>query len=164
MTAHWEFVLANFSGVLCLDEVHDSGRTILFATDPLGDFTVSFTLVETNDQDHMNTFLQALKDRGLDVQVAMTDGSPLYKDSVQRYWTDIEPQRCIFHVITEGNKLILDGGTRRQKSPQATGPQRPQEASRSSQQESAAAATIPKRYEQERAGHLYLGPSVSHRP
>ena len=109
MAAHWEFVLANFSGVLCIDEVHDSGRTILFATDPLGDFTVSFTRVETNDQDHMNAFLQALKDRGLDVQGAITDGSPLYKDSLQRYWTDIEHQLCIFHVIKEVNKLILDG-------------------------------------------------------
>ena len=109
MAAHWEFVLANFSGVLCIDEVHDSGRTILFATDPLGDFTVSFKLVETNDQDHMNTFLQALKERGLDVQVAITDGSPLYKDSLQRYWTDIEHQLGIFHVIKEVNKLILDG-------------------------------------------------------
>src|SRR4029453_13958620 len=47
--------------------------------------------------------------RGLDVQVAMTDGSPLYKESLQRYWTDIEHQLCIFHVIKEVNKLILDG-------------------------------------------------------
>ena len=82
---------------------------MLFATDPLGDFTVSFQVVETNDQDHMDTFLQALKDRGLHVQVAITDGSPLYKDSLQRYWADIEHQLCIFHVIKEVNKLILDG-------------------------------------------------------
>jgi hypothetical protein len=113
MAAHWEFVLANFSGVLCIDEVHDSGRTILFATDPLGDFTVSFTLVETNDQDHMNAFLQALKDRGLDVQVAMTDGSPLYKDSLQRYWTDIEHQLCIFHVIKGKRSQGYQGSTSR---------------------------------------------------
>jgi Transposase len=109
MADHWAFVRANFSGVLCLDEVHDSGRTILFATDPLGDFTVSFKVVEKNDQDQMDTFLQALKDRGLNVQVAITDGSPLYKDSLQRYWADIEHQLCIFHVIKEVNKLILDG-------------------------------------------------------
>ena len=64
---HWAFVVANFSGVLCVDEVHDTGRTILFASDPLNDFTVSFAQVETNDQDHMNAFLQQLKDRGLEV-------------------------------------------------------------------------------------------------
>jgi Transposase len=109
MAAHWEFVRANFSGVLCSDEVHDSGRTILFATEPLGNFTVSFKLVETNDQDHMDAFLQALKERGLDAQVIITDGSPLYKDALQRYWYDVEHQLCIFHVIKEVNKLLLDG-------------------------------------------------------
>gem|GEM_PF-1152782 len=109
MAAHWEFVRANFSGVLCIDAVHDSGRTILFATDPLGNFTVSFKLVEKNDQDHMDVFLQARKDRGLDAQVIITDGSPLYKDALQRYWYDVEHQLCIFHVIKEVNKLLLDG-------------------------------------------------------
>lgn len=109
METHWDFVRANFSGVLCIDEVHDSGRTILFATDPLGDFTVSFKLVEANDQEHMDLFLQSLKDRGIDVQVAITDGSPLYKDALQSYWDDVEHQLCVFHVIKDVNKLILDG-------------------------------------------------------
>ena len=109
MEEPWNFVLLNFSGVLCIDEVHDSGRTILFATDPLNNFTVSFALVEQNDQAHMDQFLQTLKDRGLDVQVAITDGSPLYKDSLQSYWKDLEHQLCIFHVIKEVNNLILDG-------------------------------------------------------
>jgi hypothetical protein len=106
---HWKFVVSHFSGVLCIDEVHDSGRTILFATDPLNNFTVSFKLVEKNDQVHMDAFLQALKDRGLMVEVAITDGSPLYKDSLQSYWKGLEHQLCIFHVIKEVNKLILDG-------------------------------------------------------
>ena len=109
MEDHWNFVLGNFSGVLCLDEVHDSGRTILFATDPLNDFTASFELVEKNDQAHMDQFLQRLKDRGLKVEVVITDGSPLYKDSLQSYWKDVVHQLCVFHVIKEVNKLILDG-------------------------------------------------------
>ncbi len=109
MEEHWAFVVSNFSGILCIDEVHDSGRTILFATDPLNNFTVSFTLVEKNDQEHMDAFLQTLKDRGVVVVVAITDGSPLYKDSLQSYWKGLEHQLCIFHVIKEVNKLILDG-------------------------------------------------------
>jgi hypothetical protein len=109
METHWDFVHANFSGVLCIDEVHDSGRTVLFATDPLGDFTVSFQVVDKNDQPHMDMFLQALKDRGLQAEVVITDGSPLYKDSLQHYWAEVEHQLCIFHVIKEVNKLILDG-------------------------------------------------------
>ena len=106
---YWDFVLATFSGVLCVDEVHDSGKVILFASDPLNDFTVSFELVEANDQEHMDAFLQRLKDRGLKVVVAITDGSPLYKDSLQSYWADIVHQLCLFHVIKDVNKLILDG-------------------------------------------------------
>jgi hypothetical protein len=107
--AYWAFVVANFSGVLCIDEVHDSGRVILFASDPLNDFTVSFALVQTNDQEHMDAFFQQLKDRGLEVQVAITDGSPLYKNSLQSYWVNLDHQLCVFHVIKEVNKLILDG-------------------------------------------------------
>ena len=109
MDEYWDFVLAKFSGVLCIDEVHDGDWTLLFATDPLNNFTVSFKVVEQNDQVHMDAFLQALKDRGLKVEVAITDGSPLYKDSLQSYWTDVEHQLCVFHVIKEVNKLILSG-------------------------------------------------------
>lgn len=107
--ARWGFVCTNFSGLLCIDEVHDGKWTILFATDPLNDFTVSFKLVEQNDQTQMDQFLQDLKDRGLKVEVVITDGSPLYKNSLQSYWAEVEHQLCIFHVIKEVNKLILDG-------------------------------------------------------
>ncbi|PON09795.1 hypothetical protein C2W62_53535, partial [Candidatus Entotheonella serta] len=44
--------------------------------DPLNDFTVFFNVVDKNDQDHMNAFLQSLKDRGVEVVVALTDGNP----------------------------------------------------------------------------------------
>jgi hypothetical protein len=164
METHWTFVRTNFSGVLCIDEVHDSGRTILFATDPLGDFTVSFKLVENNDQDHMDAFLQALKDRGLDVQVAITDGSPLYKDALQSYWAGVEHQLCVFHVIKDVNKLILEGVRAIQKPYQTTRQQRTQEASGASEQASPATATASRWHEQKGAGYLHLGASVSHCP
>jgi hypothetical protein len=109
MATHGDFGRPNFSGVLCLDEVHDSGRTILFATDPLADFTGSVKLVEPNAQDHMDAFLQALKDRGRAAQVISTDGSPLYKDALPRYWSAVEPPLCVFPVIKDVNKLLLDG-------------------------------------------------------
>ena len=106
---HWHFVKANFSGVLCIDEVHDADHTLLFATDPLNDFTVFFKIIEENDQVNMDAFLQELKNRGLVVLVGITDGSPLYKNSLITWWKDIEHQLCIFHVIKEVNKLILNG-------------------------------------------------------
>ena len=106
---YWQFVLATFSGVMCIDEVHDSGQTILFATDPLNDFTIAFEQVETNDQEHMDAFLQRLKEGGLEVAVAITDGSALYKDALHSHWADIEHQLCLFHLIKEVNQLILSG-------------------------------------------------------
>lgn len=39
----------------------------------------------------------------------MTAGSPLYKDSLQSDWADVAHQLCIFHVIKDVKKLILDG-------------------------------------------------------
>ena len=43
----------NFSGILCIDELHLGHRTLLLATDPLGDFPVAFALVSSNDKEHM---------------------------------------------------------------------------------------------------------------
>jgi hypothetical protein len=64
-TAYWAWVLRNFSGVLCIDEVHEGARTLLVATDPLNDFTVAFAVVDANTQAEMNNFLDTLKKRGL---------------------------------------------------------------------------------------------------
>jgi transposase-like protein len=109
METPWDVVRTHFSGVLCMDEVHASGRTILFATDPLGDCTVSFKVVDTHDQAHMDAFLQTLKERGLDAQVILTDGSPLSQDALQRSWSEGEHPLCVLHVIKEVNKLLVDG-------------------------------------------------------
>jgi transposase-like protein len=102
------WAVANFSGVLCIDEVHDSGRVLLYATDPISDFTVHFAINTSNDQDQMNAFLDELRAMGIDPQVIITDGSPLYKDALQEYWKAVEHQLCIFHVIKDINKLVLD--------------------------------------------------------
>lgn len=99
----------HFSGVLCIDEVHDGDRTILYATDPLNDFTVDFEIVETNDQISMDAFLAKLARLGIHPDVVITDGSPLYKDALQEIWEGVEHQLCIFHVIKEVNTLLLDG-------------------------------------------------------
>lgn len=107
--ARLRWAVENFSGVLCIDEVHDAARTILYATDPLNDFTAAFEIVERNDQEHMDAFLAGLRDKGFCPKVVITDGSPLYKDALQEVWRGIEHQLCVFHVIQEVNKLILEG-------------------------------------------------------
>lgn len=99
----------NFSGVVCIDEVRDGERTILFATDPLNDFTIGWKVNSKDDQESMDAFLQQLKEWGLNPEVAITDGSSLYKEALKEHWKGIAHQLCIFHVIKEVNKVILDG-------------------------------------------------------
>ncbi len=109
---YWQWVLENFSGVLCIDEVHDAGRAILVATDPVNDFTAAFLVVPRNDQRNMNRFLDVLKGRGLAVQVAVTDGSRLYKEALLDRWKGLQHQLCLFHFLRDVMKDVLDA-TRR---------------------------------------------------
>lgn len=92
---------------MCVDEVHDCGRTLLVATDPLNDFTVDFAVTEKNDQPSMNAFLDGLKNRGLHVLVAITDGSPLYKRALGERWKGLQHQLCVFHFIKDQMDEVL---------------------------------------------------------
>jgi hypothetical protein len=108
LAAHRREVLEHFSGTLCVDELHLGRFTLLLATDPLGDLPVAFALVATNDQPHMRRFLGNLKTWGLAPEVVVTDGSNLYPAVLAELWPDAAHQLCVFHVIRDINKLILD--------------------------------------------------------
>jgi transposase-like protein len=108
MAEHRQQVLERFSGVLCVDELHLGKFTLLLATDPVGDFPVAFALVSANDKDHMERFLRNLQRNGLKPKVVVTDGSPLYPALLAQLWPKAEHQLCVFHVMQDLNKLILD--------------------------------------------------------
>ena len=108
MAEHRRMVLEHFSGTLCVDELHLGRFTLLLATDPLSDLPVAFALVAANDQVHMRRFLKNLKTWGLEPQVVITDGSNLYPPCWPNLWSEAEHQLCVFHVIKDINKLILD--------------------------------------------------------
>lgn len=108
MATHRRKVLEHFSGTLCVDELHLGRFLLLLATDPLSHLPVGFALVSTNDQDHMRRFLKNLKTWGLMPQVVVTDGSNLYPAVVGELWPAADHQLCVFHVIKDINKLILD--------------------------------------------------------
>jgi transposase-like protein len=108
MNAHRREVLEHFSGTLCVDELHLGRYALLLATDPLNNLPVAFALVAANDQDHMLRFLKNLKTWGLNPQVVVTDGSNLYPAVLKELWSDADHQLCVFHVIKDINKLILD--------------------------------------------------------
>lgn len=116
MAEHRRTVLEHFSGTLCVDELHLGRFTLLLATDPLSDLPVAFALVASNDQDHMRRFLKNLKTWGLNPQVVVTDGSNLYPAVLGVLWPDADHQLCVFHVIKDINKLILDAVRRMRKA------------------------------------------------
>jgi hypothetical protein len=108
MADHRRKVLEHFSGTLCVDELHLGRFTLLLATDPLSDLPVAFALVAANDQPHMRRFLGNLKTWGLAPKVVVTDGSNLYPGVLAELWPDADHQLCVFHVLKDINKLVLD--------------------------------------------------------
>jgi transposase-like protein len=108
MAEHRRKVLDLFSGTLCIDELHMGRFTLLVATDPIADLPVAFALVDKNDQDHMRRFLKNLANWGLTPKVVITDGSNLYPAVLAELWSKADHQLCVFHVVKDINKLILD--------------------------------------------------------
>jgi transposase len=108
LPAYRQWTLANFSGTLCIDELHLGHRTLLLATDPINDFPVAFALVRANDQDHMRRFLGNLKRWGFAPTVVVTDGSNLYPALLAELWPRARHQLCVFHVLKDINAHVLD--------------------------------------------------------
>lgn len=108
MPAYRQWTLEQFSGTLCIDELHLGHRTLLLATDPLGDFPVAFALVSANDHDHMRRFLQNLKNQGFLPTVVVSDGSNLYPKLLAEVWPRARHQLCVFHVIKDINGCVFD--------------------------------------------------------
>jgi hypothetical protein len=101
-------VLAEFSGVLCVDEIHLGRRVMLLASDPQADNPIGCALVSRNDGAHMQRFLQNLKNQGFLPKIVITDRSPLYPVTLQAVWPEAQHQLCIFHVIAEIHKHVMD--------------------------------------------------------
>src|SRR5437588_7242312 len=106
---HRRWVLDRFSGTLCIDELHLGRTTLLLATDPLQDWPVAFALVSANDSDHMRRFLKNLKAWGLVPEVVVTDGSNLYPEVLAELWPEARHQLCVFHVLKDVTRKVLDG-------------------------------------------------------
>jgi hypothetical protein len=102
------WTLDQFSGTLCVDEIHLGRKALLLATDPLGDFPVAFALVRANDHGHMRRFLQNLKTWGFSPRVVITDGSNLYPVLLAELWPQARHQLCLFHVLKDLNDCVFD--------------------------------------------------------
>ena len=113
------YVLSQFSGVLCVDEIHLGHRVLLLASDPLADNPVACALVSKNDAAHMIRFLRNLKNHGFVPHTVVSDRSHLYPLALQSVWPEADQQLCVFHVISELNELVLQAArqVRRQIKP-----------------------------------------------
>jgi hypothetical protein len=96
------------SGTLCIDELHLGKLTLLLATDPIADRIVGYLLVRVNDQAHMRRFLRTLQYWGFQPKVVVTDGSNLYPKVLAEVWPEARHQLCVFHVLQDVNKKVLD--------------------------------------------------------
>lgn len=96
-------VLSEFSGSLCVDEIHLGHRVVLLASDPVSDNPIACALVSKNDAAHMLRFLRNLKNHGFSPQTVISDRSPLYPKAIAEVWPDANHQLCVFHVISEVN-------------------------------------------------------------
>ena len=100
-------LVKQFSGTLCVDELHLGEYTLLLGTDPITDQVVGYRLVKVNDAAHLACFLRALRYHGLLPQVVVTDGSALYPKTLAEVWPDARHQLCVFHVLMDVNNKIL---------------------------------------------------------
>jgi transposase len=148
MPAYRQWTLENFSGTLCIDEIHLGHRTLLLATDPLGDFPVAFALVSANDQDHMWRFLLNLKNVGFDPQVVVTDGSNLYPKLLAELWPEVRHQLCVFHVLKDINDCVFDALRRLRRRHAQSGGRKRRRGRRSKAQQRARVRSGPTRKDQ----------------
>jgi hypothetical protein len=105
---HRKRTLENFSGTLCVDELHLGKHTLLLATDPLSDEIIAFALVSVNDQAHLRRFLLMLKYWGFLPFVVISDGSNLYPKVLAEVWPSAAHQLCVFHVLQDVTEKVLD--------------------------------------------------------
>ena len=103
----------NFSGVLCVDEVYDTGCCVLVASDPLNDMPIAYWIAERSDRcteaDVQGLFAELKRILAQDPEVVITDGSPLYGGLVGTTWPTAHHQLCYFHVIKDICAQVLKG-------------------------------------------------------
>jgi hypothetical protein len=98
------WVVANFSGVLCVDEVYQGELALLLAVDPSapdGDRLVGYTLVSKTkevDQSMVKAFVDGLRTAGITPDQVITDDSRLYPSVLATTWPKAMHQLCLFHA------------------------------------------------------------------
>lgn len=95
------WVVSEFSGILCVDEVYQGQLALLLAVDPAapdGDRLVGYQLVHGPvDTVIVAGFLSHLEEVGIEPDEVITDGSALYPSVLAKVWPLAAHQLCLFH-------------------------------------------------------------------
>ena len=90
-------MLANFSGVLSVDEAFSGDHVLLLATAPLQNVSIGFELTDSNDTDHITAFLKKLAEAGLVPELVLTDEHKAYPKALAVAFGDLRHALCRFH-------------------------------------------------------------------
>jgi len=111
-TDYQAWVIASFSGVLCVDEVYQGELALLLAVDPAtpeGDRLVGYALVPKGVDAHgVKTFLERLKAAGVEPAEVITDDSTLYPAVLAEIWPAAAHQLCLFHATRRVVEAVND--------------------------------------------------------
>jgi hypothetical protein len=108
------WVVANFSGLLCVDEVYQGDLALLLAVDPAapdGDRLVGYTLLPRTkevDQGMVRTFIDRLRTAGVHPNEVITDDSRLYPAVLKEMWPTARHQLCLFHATRRVVRAVSD--------------------------------------------------------
>ncbi|HWE63147.1 MAG TPA: hypothetical protein VHB98_15645, partial [Chloroflexota bacterium] len=101
LASYLPWVVEEFSGILCIDEVYQGSLALLLAVDPAapsGDRLVGYQLVDGSvDGEAVASFLCRLKEAGVCPEEVITDGSTLYPAVLAEVWPTAAHQLCLFH-------------------------------------------------------------------
>lgn len=106
---HWfPTVREHFSGLLCIDEVHEQDYAIFIATDPLSDLRITFQIASEVTHETLAAFCDhILNEVGIVPRVVITDGLNIYPDVLEAKFGAASHQLCVFHVLQDINRIIL---------------------------------------------------------
>jgi hypothetical protein len=108
------WIVTNFSGILCVDEVYQGDLALLLAVDPAapdGDRLVGYTLLPKTgevDQSMVKAFLERLRDTGVNPDEVITDDSRLYPSVLAEVWPTARHQLCLFHATRRVVRAVSD--------------------------------------------------------
>jgi hypothetical protein len=108
------WVVANFSGILCVDEVYQGDLALLLAVDPAapdGDRLVGYILLPRTkevDQNMIRTFIDHLRAAVVHPDEVITDDSRLYPSVLAEVWPTANHQLCLFHATRRVVRAVSD--------------------------------------------------------